>query len=71
MQLIKCHMCKLDKGSCGEACLEVEDVSTLYREGITEKDPFLDRFCTAHQCSHNPTGFKCETDRCPFGRVRD
>lgn len=71
MQLIKCHMCKLDKGSCNEKCLEVDDVRTLYREGATENDAFPDRYCTAHQCSHNPTGFKCEIDRCMFGRVRD
>ena len=63
-------MCKMDKGSCNEKCLEVDDVSTLHREGATENDVFPNRYCTAHQCPHNPTGLKCEIDRCRFGRVK-
>jgi len=71
MQIIKCHICKLDKGTCNNKCLEVDDVSTLYIEGKTEKDAIPDRYCTAHRCSHNSTGFKCELDRCVFGRVKE
>ena len=71
MQIIKCHICKLDKETCNSTCVEVDDVSKLYLEGMTEKDAIPERFCTAHRCSHNPTGLKCELDRCVFGRVKE
>lgn len=69
MKIIKCHMCKLDGGTCNYKCTEVENVEELYREGVTENDVIPDRFCTAHRCSHNPTGLKCELGRCVFGKV--
>jgi len=71
MQIIKCHICKLDKGTCNEKCIELDDVSELYIDGKTEKDAIPDRYCTAHRCSHNPTGFKCELDHCIFGLVKE
>lgn len=71
MQIIKCHICKLNKGTCNSKCIEVDDVSELYLEGMTENDAIPERFCTAHRCSHNPTGLKCELDRCVFSRVKE
>lgn len=70
-QIIKCHLCKLDKGSCNDICMEVDDITTLYREGATEDKPFVNRYCTAYRCSNNPTGVKCERDKCVFGRMKD
>lgn len=67
MSIIKCHMCKLDKNTCQQACIEVDDVKTLYKEGMTEDDAFPTGFCTAHQCPHNSTGFQCSLDTCAFG----
>lgn len=64
MKIIKCHMCKLSYDTCGYKCAEVEDVSTLYKEGTTEKDAFPSRVCTAHKCPHNSTGMKCNLDEC-------
>lgn len=64
MRIIKCQMCKLNKETCNCECVEVEDVSTLYREGITEADVIPERYCTNHSCSHNPTGFRCVLDKC-------
>lgn len=66
MQIIKCHMCKLDRRSCNYKCAEIDDVSTLFKDGMTEKDAIPDRFCTAHECPHNSTGFKCDLDKCIF-----
>ena len=71
MQIIKCHMCKLDKGTCNYKCIEVDDVSTLYREGMTEKDAIPDRWCTAHRCSHNTKGFKYNLNRCVLDQVKE
>ena len=70
MKLIHCHMCKLDKGSCNEECLKVKDIATILREDAALDKPYPNRLCTAAQCSHNPTGLKCEIDICRFGRVR-
>ena len=69
MQIIKCHICKLDKNTCNAKCVEVDDVSTLYREGKTEKDAFSDRWCTAHECPHNLSGFKCELNECVKNKI--
>jgi len=67
MNIIKCHICILDKDSCNQECVELEDVSVLYKEGKSTKDAIPDRFCTNHSCSHNTTGFKCELDKCVNG----
>lgn len=67
MNIIKCHIYKLDKNTCQQKCVEVDDVKTLYKDGMTEKDAFPDRFCTAHKCPHNHTGFQCSIDACAFG----
>lgn len=69
MKIIKCNICKLDKSTCDYKCATMEDVSELYIEGVSEEDTIPERFCTAHKCPHNPTGFKCETNQCPFGHV--
>lgn len=64
MNIIKCHMCKLDISTCNYKCMEVEDVSSLYKEGMTEENAIPERFCTNHSCKHNPTGFRCVLDKC-------
>lgn len=64
MDIIKCHMCKLDINSCNYKCIELDDVSVLYKDGQTERDAIPDGFCTFHDCPHNLNGFKCELDKC-------
>lgn len=59
-------MCKLDIKTCNYKCVEIEDVSALYKKDVTEKDALKNGYCTLHNCEHNPTGFKCELDRCKF-----
>ncbi|MBQ8218365.1 MAG: hypothetical protein IJZ79_03575 [Bacilli bacterium] len=71
MQLIKCHICKLDINTCDQICIDMEDVSSLYKDGMTEKDAIPDGFCTNHQCPNNPSGFKCEVGHCIFGLIED
>lgn len=29
MSIIKCHICKLDKNTCQQACIEVDDIYPL------------------------------------------
>lgn len=64
IKIIKCHICKLENTDCQQKCLGVDDVSTLYKEGMTEDDVFPDGFCTYHDCPHNPSGFQCTLDDC-------
>lgn len=62
---IKCHMCKLNMNSCNYKCVELDDVSVLYKDGKTEKRCYTRWiFCTFHSCPHNLNGFKCELDKC-------
>lgn len=63
--IIKCNVCKLSIKDCGYKCMELDDVSTLFKENKTENDA-LDGFCTNHSCLHNPTGFKCVLNSCVF-----
>lgn len=63
-------MCKLDRKNCNCQCVELDDVSVLYKDGVTEKDVILDGFCTLHACPHNLNGFKCELDKCIYGFKR-
>lgn len=63
MMVIKCNVCKLDIATCNCKCMEMDDVSVLFRDGKTEKDAF-EGFCTNHSCPHNPTGFKCALKKC-------
>jgi len=69
MDIIKCHVCKLDNETCNQRCVELDDVSELYVEGITDESQVLNRFCTAHKCSNNPSGFRCEVEYCSFRRI--
>lgn len=67
MKVIKCHICKLEGTNCQNACLKADDVTILYKEGMTEDDAFPDGFCTFHDCPHNPSGFQCTVDKCIYG----
>lgn len=64
IKIIKCHTRKLENTDCQQKYLGVDDVSTLYKEGMTEDDAFPDDFCTYHDCPHNPSGFQCTLDDC-------
>lgn len=63
MKIIKCNTCKLDAATCNHECITTDDVSTLYKEGMTQADAFKG-FCTNHSCEHNPSGFKCTLEQC-------
>ena len=64
MDIIKCHICKLNKETCNYKCVELEDVSILYREGMSEKDAIPKGYCTKHLCEYNIGGFKCSLNKC-------
>lgn len=66
-EIIKCHVCKLDPKSCEHKCIDLDDVSDLYKPGITEKNVIPKDWCTAHKCPYNLTGFKCSLEKCAFG----
>ena len=61
--VIKCNVCKLDVDTCGYKCMEMDDVSSLFKDAQTVKNA-LDGFCTNHVCPHNKTGFKCSLNEC-------
>lgn len=63
-ELIKCHMCILDNNNCNGKCIDLDDVSVLYKEGYTEKDVIPKGYCTNHTCQYNPTGFQCTLEKC-------
>lgn len=62
MDIIKCNVCKLDIKTCNYKCVEMDDVSSLYKDGMSEKDA-LHKFCTAHKCPHN-VGMRCTAEKC-------
>lgn len=63
--MIKCNVCKLDIKTCNYQCTQMNDTSSLLKDGKSEKDA-LDGFCTNHSCKHNPTGFKCTLSYCIY-----
>lgn len=64
MNIIKCHICKLDLKTCNYVCADMEDVSSLYKEGYTSEDAIPKEFCTLHSCEYNKTGLQCTLDKC-------
>ncbi len=67
MSIIKCHICKLNSITCGQVCIDTEDVKTLYKEGVSEQEILPKGFCTAHKCEYNHTGLHCTLEKCVLG----
>jgi hypothetical protein len=67
MNIIKCHICRLNAKTCEQICVDTDDVTSLYKEGLTESDSFPKGFCTNHKCEHNPSGLQCVLENCIFG----
>lgn len=65
MDIIKCHICRLDNRTCNHVCIDMmDDVSSLYKEGYTGEDVIPKEFCTLHSCEFNKTGLQCSLDKC-------
>lgn len=65
--IIKCNVCKLERRTCNYVCIDMQDVSSLYIEGIASDDVLPKGYCTAHTCHYNTTGFQCTLKACVFG----
>lgn len=71
MSIINCHTCLMDKGTCNNLCMKIDDVSLLKIKGIKSTDSRKGRYCTATKCSHNLPESKCDIDICPFARIKE